>query len=75
MDDRSIVFYANYKSRKAVQIDINGRVSVLFPWYTRYRQIVVSGKADKLLIKESRPILPPGFLEVGEALGYLSKAR
>ncbi len=53
LDDQGIVFYTNYKSRKAQQIAENSRVSVLFPWYSLERQVTVLGKAEKISVKES----------------------
>lgn len=53
LDDKGIVFYTNYKSRKADQIEENNQVSVLFPWYALERQVLVTGKAEKISTKES----------------------
>lgn len=53
LDDRGIVFYTNYKSRKAQQIEENSRVSILFPWYSLERQVIILGKAEKISSKES----------------------
>ncbi|MBO3697092.1 pyridoxamine 5'-phosphate oxidase [Roseivirga sp. E12] len=48
MDTDGIVFYTNYKSRKAQQIEENSRVSVLFPWYAMERQVCIQGIAEKV---------------------------
>lgn len=53
LDDRGIVFYTNYKSRKAQHINENARVSLLFPWYGLERQVAVTGVAAKISTKES----------------------
>jgi pyridoxamine 5'-phosphate oxidase len=53
LDEKGIVFYTNYKSRKAQQIAENNRVSVLFPWYHLERQVIILGKAEKVSAKES----------------------
>ena len=53
LDDRGIVFYTNYKSRKAQQIEENNQVSVLFPWYALERQVLITGRAEKVSTKES----------------------
>lgn len=53
LDDQGIVFYTNYKSRKAQQIAENSRVSVLFPWYSLERQVTILGKAEKVSVTES----------------------
>lgn len=48
-----IVFYTNYKSRKAQQIQENNNVSVLFPWYAMERQVAIQGIVEKISAKES----------------------
>lgn len=53
LDTKGIVFYTNYKSRKAQQIAKNNQVSVLFPWYALERQVLITGAAEKVSAKES----------------------
>ncbi len=53
LDAKGIVFYTNSKSRKAQQIAENNQVSVLFPWYPLERQVLITGKAEKVSAKES----------------------
>lgn len=48
LDTDGVVFYTNYKSRKAVQINENGKVSILFPWYAMERQVCIQGIAEKV---------------------------
>ncbi|MFT4736128.1 MAG: pyridoxamine 5'-phosphate oxidase [Cyclobacteriaceae bacterium] len=52
-DDKGLVFYTNYTSRKAQQIELNHNVSTLFPWYTLERQVIIQGVAEKVSTKES----------------------
>ncbi|MDO5036398.1 MAG: pyridoxamine 5'-phosphate oxidase [Porphyromonas sp.] len=40
------IFYSNYKSRKATQIDSNPRISLTFLWHQLERQILVEGIAE-----------------------------
>lgn len=47
------VFFTNYSSRKAKEIDANPYVSLLFPWVTLERQVIVIGKAEKISAVES----------------------
>ncbi len=47
-DEKGMVFYTNLGSRKAHQIENNPRVSLLFPWHTLERQVMVIGKAERL---------------------------
>lgn len=52
--DRSgFVFFTNYGSRKASQIAVNDRVSLLFPWYQLHRQVEISGCAERVSLSES----------------------
>lgn len=53
LDDKGVVFYTNYKSRKAQQIEKNPNVSILFPWYALERQVAITGRIEKVSTKES----------------------
>ncbi len=52
-DDEGLVFFTNYESRKATHIERNNACSVLFPWYPLERQVMVTGKAEKISKTES----------------------
>lgn len=52
-DREGFVFYTNYGSRKAHEIDANSRVALLFPWLGLERQAIVSGRAVKVSAAES----------------------
>ena len=52
-DKDGFVFFTNYSSRKARQIAENPRVSLLFPWITLERQVIIQGRAEKISTAES----------------------
>jgi pyridoxamine 5'-phosphate oxidase len=52
-DDRGFVFYTNLESRKARQISENAYVSLLFPWLTLERQVIISGAAERVSTAET----------------------
>ena len=52
-DAQGFVFFTNYESRKAQQIAQNPNVSLLFPWVTLERQVIVQGRAAKISAAES----------------------
>ncbi|BCX50395.1 pyridoxine/pyridoxamine 5'-phosphate oxidase [Haloferula helveola] len=52
-DASGFVFFTNYESRKAAQIAANPKVSLLFPWITLERQVIVQGRAEKVGTAES----------------------
>jgi len=52
-DSDGFVFYTNYESKKAVQMDNNPWVSVTFPWYALERQVIINGKISKVSTAES----------------------
>lgn len=52
-DRDGLVFFTNYGSRKAQQIEHNPQVSLLFPWYGLERQLIISGRAEKISTAES----------------------
>jgi len=46
-DDGSLVFFSNYKSDKAQQIELSGKAGALFFWPLNERQVRVSGFVEK----------------------------
>src|SRR4051794_35925647 len=52
-DEAGFVFYTNYDSRKAAEIDAEPRVSLLFPWHPLGRQVRVEGPASRIGSAES----------------------
>lgn len=53
LDEKGIVFYTNYNSRKAKHIEVNNKVNILFPWFPMERQVSIQGVATKVPTKES----------------------
>jgi len=52
-DTRGFVFYTNYESDKARQIEVNPKVAVLFPWVALGRQLKIGGAAGRISTAES----------------------
>jgi pyridoxamine 5'-phosphate oxidase len=48
VDDRGFIFYTNYASRKAREIDETGRASLLFFWRAVERQVRIDGSVEKV---------------------------
>jgi pyridoxamine 5'-phosphate oxidase len=53
LDDNGLVFYTNLKSRKALDINENNKVSVHFGWLPMERQIKIQGIAQKMSMAEN----------------------
>jgi len=53
LDDRGLVFYTNYDSRKGRDIAENPAVALVFNWPTLERQVRVSGEASKIDASDS----------------------
>jgi pyridoxamine 5'-phosphate oxidase len=53
MDPAGFVFYTNYHSRKAREIDQTGRASLLFVWRSVDRQVRVDGGVEKVADAEA----------------------
>ena len=51
--DNELVFYTNYNSDKAVQLDTNRKASMLFFWPGLQRQIRINGIVSKVSTEES----------------------
>ena len=52
-DESGFVFYTNYGSRKASELDRNPKISLHFPWHGIDRQVKVCGEAEKIPAAES----------------------
>jgi pyridoxamine 5'-phosphate oxidase len=52
-DQEGLVFFTNYGSRKANEIAGNPQVSLLFVWLELERQVMLTGKAEKISTAES----------------------
>ncbi|MEZ5472065.1 MAG: pyridoxamine 5'-phosphate oxidase [Marinicella sp.] len=52
-DDRGFVFFTNYNSAKAHEINSNPQASILFPWLDLERQVRISGEVEKISKAES----------------------
>ena len=52
-DGRGFVFYTNYESRKGRELDANPHATLLFPWLTMERQVIVEGSVTRVSREES----------------------
>ena len=52
-DRKGLIFFTNYESRKARQIQTNPQVSLLFLWLPLERQVEIMGTASKISTAES----------------------
>ena len=52
-DTQGFVFFTNYESDKAHQIEGNPKVALLFPWVALGRQVKISGTAARIPAAES----------------------
>jgi pyridoxamine 5'-phosphate oxidase len=48
VDERGFIFFTNYRSRKATEIEANPAVSLVFPWHPIGRQVIVCGAAERV---------------------------
>lgn len=53
LDDKGLVFFTNYTSRKAKEIQQNPLGSLVFWWSALEKQVFVEGKIEKISDKES----------------------
>ena len=52
-DEKGFVFFTNYKSNKAKQIEQNPKAAALFAWLELERQVKVEGNIEKISTTES----------------------
>jgi|SRR5690606_779644 len=53
VNERGLVFFTNFDSRKAVELAARPKVSLHFPWHVMERQVEISGVAEKISRVES----------------------
>jgi pyridoxamine 5'-phosphate oxidase len=52
-DERGLVFYTNYESRKGRDLTENPRASLLFPWHPLRRQVRIEGLVTRISHEET----------------------
>jgi len=52
-DKNGFIFYTNFGSRKSKQMAENKHVSLIFPWISLHRQVIIEGSAEKISTAES----------------------
>ena len=52
-DERGFVFFTNYGSEKARQLNENPKAALLFPWLGLERQVRIQGEVEKVSTQES----------------------
>ncbi len=52
-DEAGFVFFTNYGSNKARQIEENPHASMLFPWISQGRQVIIAGTVERIPTAES----------------------
>jgi pyridoxamine 5'-phosphate oxidase len=52
--NNKIIFYTNYLSKKALQMELNNEVSLLFYWHKSIRQVRIQGKITKTSEEDSK---------------------
>lgn len=53
VDERGFVFYTNYGSRKAAELDSNPNAALCFHWAVLHRQVRVTGTVERVSQEES----------------------
>ena len=48
LEGEQFVFYTNYQSRKSSHLDQNPNTCMHFPWFALQRQVIVTGKVEKI---------------------------
>ena len=59
-DEEGFVFFTNYASRKAADLEANPACSLLLPWHDLQRQVRVDGTRARWTARSRRSTSPPG---------------
>lgn len=54
LDHRGLVFFTDYRSRKAEELDANPQAALAIMWKEIERQVRVEGRAERVSVEESR---------------------
>jgi pyridoxamine 5'-phosphate oxidase len=75
-DDRGFVFFTNYQSRKARELDSNAHAALVFYWPQLERQVRVEGKVERVPVTESDAYFKtrPRESQIGAAASPQSEA-
>ncbi|MCK5791897.1 MAG: pyridoxamine 5'-phosphate oxidase [Ketobacter sp.] len=75
-DENGFVFFTNYESRKARNIEDNHRAAILFPWIALNRQVSVQGAVRRISKAESFKYFSsrPRESQIGAWVSVQSKA-
>jgi len=75
-DQRGLIFYTNYTSRKGLEMAQNPDVAVLFYWAELERQVRIEGRAEKIADAESDAYFAtrPRGSQIGAAVSPQSQA-
>src|SRR5215468_7532888 len=63
IDDRGYIFYTNYESRKAREMEATRRASLLFFWPSVERQVRIDGTIERISPAESDAYFETGPLD------------
>lgn len=74
-DEKGFVFFTNYKSNKAKQIEENPKAAALFAWLDLERQVKVEGNIEKISTTESLKYFYQDQKEVKLELGFHTKVK
>lgn len=74
-DDKGFIFFTNYESRKAQDIQDNPRASAVFLWKELERQVIIQGKVEKTSreISENYFSRRPRQSQLGSAASHQGK--
>ena len=52
-DERGFVFFTNYESRKAIELEANPRAALVLHWHELERQVRIEGRVERVSAAES----------------------
>ncbi len=75
VNQKGFVFFTNYGSHKAAELEANPYAALLFHWNMLQRQVRIEGRIERISTEESNAYFKPGDVAAVSAPGHPIKVK